>query len=178
VSINRYDASTDGNEKDIVRDLRAAGISVVIIRRPCDLLCGWRGTNTLLEVKRDAKAPSTPAQIKFQKTWRGQHAIVWTSTMAIEAVCGRLRLRRAEYKEPDTMTSEILQAAADEITRTIDDLRQTLPGLQCSFLVTIQVPPSGVEATFSTTHDIEQAAEMMSKILQKSVDRQNEEQRN
>jgi hypothetical protein len=67
------------------------------------------------------------------------------------------------------MTSKILQAAVDELTRTIDDLQQTLPGLQCSFIVSVPIPPNDAEATFSSTHDLEQAAQMMVKILEEGV---------
>lgn len=52
----------DENQDDVVRALRAAGVRVFCIGRPCDLLCCYRGDLYLLDVdgitrnrKRDPK---------------------------------------------------------------------------------------------------------------------------
>ena len=37
-----------------------------------DLVCGFRGVNYFLEVKKDKKAKLTPAEFQFSQTWDGQ----------------------------------------------------------------------------------------------------------
>jgi len=86
VSLSRWDAATDGNQKAIIRGLRQAGFTVEYIRKPCDLVVGSQGVNTLLEIKRNEKAPLTMKQINFEFEWRGQYAVVWTLPMAVNAV--------------------------------------------------------------------------------------------
>jgi hypothetical protein len=74
----------DANQAEIVKALRQAGRSVVVLAKVGngvpDLLVGWLGICTLLEVKDGAKPPSaqklTPAEAEFHRTWRGPVHIV------------------------------------------------------------------------------------------------------
>ena len=47
----RHAARVDANQAEIVAVLRAAGAYVWIIGLPVDLLCGYAGKTTLIEVK-------------------------------------------------------------------------------------------------------------------------------
>jgi hypothetical protein len=51
VSINRYARKIDVNQPAIVDALRTAGARVWLLSRPFDLLVGFRGRFTVLEVK-------------------------------------------------------------------------------------------------------------------------------
>ena len=75
MSLNRYNAKRDDNEKLIVEALRASGCSVARIDTPCDLLIGWRGLCLLAEVK-GPKGKLTPAQEAFAASWRGSKPYV------------------------------------------------------------------------------------------------------
>lgn len=69
----------DINQKAIVEHLRAMGMSVFHLHevgKGCpDLLCGMNDQTYLIEIKRDNKASFTPAQIEFQKFWKGSPII-------------------------------------------------------------------------------------------------------
>jgi Holliday junction resolvase len=69
----------DINQKAIVEHLRAMGMSVFHLHevgKGCpDLLAGMNGQTYLIEVKRDDKASFTPAQLEFQRTWKGAPVI-------------------------------------------------------------------------------------------------------
>jgi hypothetical protein len=85
----RRAAKIDGNQSDIVADLRAVGASVESLAtlgkgRP-DLLVGYRGANWLLEVKAD-KGKLTPDQEEWHPTWRGQVAIVRSADEALKVI--------------------------------------------------------------------------------------------
>lgn len=90
----RRAAKTDANQSEIVAALRKIGASVQplhAVGQGCaDILVGWRGMNTLLEIKDSAKPPSarklTPDQVKWHEEWRGQVAVVSTIEEAIQAV--------------------------------------------------------------------------------------------
>lgn len=90
----RRAAKVDDNQSEIVKALRAIGATVQPIHqigKGCpDLLVGWRGMNTLLELKDGAKAPSarklTQDEVDWHANWRGQVAVVETVEQAIEAV--------------------------------------------------------------------------------------------
>lgn len=70
----------DGNQEQIVEQLRALNISVQhlhTIGKGCpDLLLGFRGQNFLVELKDGSRKPSerklTPDEEKFFAKWRGQ----------------------------------------------------------------------------------------------------------
>lgn len=90
----RRAAKVDDNQAEIVAALRKIGASVQplhAVGQGCpDLLVGWRGMTSLLEVKDGKKPPSarklTEDQEKWHANWRGQVAVVETVEQAIEAV--------------------------------------------------------------------------------------------
>lgn len=71
---------SDGNQSELVRQMRKIGLSVQILSGVgdnCpDLLVGTKGKNYLFEVKDPAKPPSQrklrPGQETFFRTWQGQ----------------------------------------------------------------------------------------------------------
>lgn len=69
----------DQNQKDVVKALRGMGVSVFHLHevgKGCpDLLCGINNKTFLVEVKADEKATFTPAQIEFQKAWKGEPVV-------------------------------------------------------------------------------------------------------
>lgn len=87
----RKHGRSDANQALIIKALRQAGISVQPLQSVgcgCpDLLCGYLGANTLLEVKDAAQPPSgrrlTPEQQEWQAGWRGQVNVVETPEQAI-----------------------------------------------------------------------------------------------
>lgn len=80
--------STDLNQRDLVRELRKVpGLAVVVVREPVDLLVGFRGVNTLLEVKHpDRPSKPTPKQARFLAEWPGQVQVVSTLDEALAAI--------------------------------------------------------------------------------------------
>ena len=88
MSLNRYDAARDVNEPGIVEGLRKLGVTIERLNRPCDLLCGWRGKNYLLEIKDGEKKPLTDSQRIFAAEWRGQFCVIWTLEQAVETIMG------------------------------------------------------------------------------------------
>lgn len=86
----KYAQRKDCNQSEIVSALYAVGCSVWIQHQPCDLLVGRAGQTFLLEVKDPAKSPSkrklTPAQVVFNRDWRGHFAVVTTVQEAFAAV--------------------------------------------------------------------------------------------
>ena len=77
MSIKRYAAKRDANEKTIVDALRDGGATIFYLNKPLDLLIGYRGRTYLAEVKnpehKKGKATGglTPAQIEFIADWPG-----------------------------------------------------------------------------------------------------------
>lgn len=65
----------DANEAEIVSRLRAHGMSVYPIDKPCDLLVGYRGRTYLVEVKAP-KGKLTRTQQEFTALWRGCWAVL------------------------------------------------------------------------------------------------------
>lgn len=90
----RRAAKVDDNQAEIVAALRKIGASVQplhAVGQGCpDILVGWRGMNTVLEIKDGKKPPSarklTPDQEKWHATWMGQVTVVETVEQAILAV--------------------------------------------------------------------------------------------
>lgn len=84
----------DGNQAEIVKELRRAGATVQhshAIGHGCpDLIIGFRGENFLLEVKDGSKPPSkrrlTPDEEKWHAAWAGQVAIVTSSDEALAVI--------------------------------------------------------------------------------------------
>lgn len=90
----RRAAKVDANHGEIVEALRKIGASVQSLHavgQGCpDILVGWRGMLTLLEIKDGAKPPSarklTPDQERWHAEWRGQVAVVENVEQALAAV--------------------------------------------------------------------------------------------
>jgi len=90
----RRAAKVDANQAEIIAALRKIGATVQplhAVGAGCpDLLVGWRGMNSVLELKDGSKPPSarklTPDQMKWHAEWQGHVAVVETVEQAIEAV--------------------------------------------------------------------------------------------
>ena len=88
----RHLARIDGNQRAVVDALRSIGATVVslaTIGNGCpDLLVGYHGRTTLLEVKDGAKPPSarllTVDEVAFFASWRG--GPLWLVKSPTEAV--------------------------------------------------------------------------------------------
>ncbi len=94
MSLNRYDAATDGNQKDVVDAVRACGISCEIIRWPCDLACGWDGKTYLYELKVEGKRKITTKKQKEMDTeWRGHFKVVCSAQEIVDDIRGPSRIR-------------------------------------------------------------------------------------
>lgn len=95
----RQAAAVDRNQAEIVKALRGVGATVQILSavgKGCpDLLVGFRGRNSLIEVKDFAKPPSkrtlTPDQVEWHAGWKGQVAKVETVDAAL-AVIGAIEI--------------------------------------------------------------------------------------
>ncbi len=77
----KYKNKRDGNEADIIDELRAHGFSVYPMDQPLDLLVGYLGRNYLVEVKMP-KGKLTAAQVEFLEGWRGSASIIRTTEEA------------------------------------------------------------------------------------------------
>jgi len=93
MGLSRWANTRDGNEKPIVSALRKIGASVYRLDKPCDLLVGYRGRNFLLEVKLPLgpRGGTTHSHLNdwqkdFDRTWRGQFAVVRSPEEAIALV--------------------------------------------------------------------------------------------
>lgn len=74
----KYKNKRDGNEPEIIDELRAHGFSVYPMDQPLDLLVGFRGRTYLVEVKMP-KAKLTKTQEEFLEGWRGDATILRTN---------------------------------------------------------------------------------------------------
>lgn len=86
MTINRFNARRDINEKEIVEAFQKAGCSVERIDTPMDLLVSINGTNILVEVKSGKKSKFTKRQEKFIATWQGAWCRVETIAQAMDVV--------------------------------------------------------------------------------------------
>lgn len=90
----RRAARTDHNQHELVEALKKIGAKCYFIGKPVDLLVGFRGRNSLLEVKRPDKRgqPSaiTQAQRNFIETWPGDVHIVYSIEEAVSAIVGKV----------------------------------------------------------------------------------------
>lgn len=87
MSLNRYAAAVDMNQKSIVDALRKVGASVEIIGRPLDLLVGYQRRTYVLEVKQ-VKGRISQGQEEFLREWQGDIAAVVRSASEALAVIG------------------------------------------------------------------------------------------
>ncbi len=83
----RYAARSDASQPQIVAALRAAGVSVWVIKWPVDLLCGFHGRSIALEVK-EKGGRLTDDQREFFSTFKGEAYIVRGIADALKAVKG------------------------------------------------------------------------------------------
>lgn len=89
-----YARKVDANQAAITAALRRVGASVQplhTVGQGCpDLLVGYRGVNSVLEVKDGTKPPSaqklTPDEANWHARWRGQVTIVRTVDEALTAI--------------------------------------------------------------------------------------------
>lgn len=90
MSIHRYAAARDKNERRIVEALRAAGASVRLISAKGfpDAVVGIDGVNYLMEFK-DTKGKLTDDEFEFFETWPGQVALIRTVEEALMLI-GRI----------------------------------------------------------------------------------------
>lgn len=88
MTIARFAKRRDVNEAEIVAALRKAGVLVHALDRPVDLLCGFSGRWTVLEVKRP-KGAVGEQQAAFIASCHGLNlpaAVVRTAEDALQAV--------------------------------------------------------------------------------------------
>lgn len=85
----RRAAKQDGNQGDIIKALKAAGIQVEPIGKPVDLLVCCRGETSLVEVKNpDGRDRLTKDQVEFIARWPGKLHIVHSADEAMRALLG------------------------------------------------------------------------------------------
>lgn len=91
----RRAAHIDGNHGEVVTALRRAGIAVLSLaavgKGVPDLLCAFRETTVLLEVKNpdsDRGKPSkvSAATVGFIASWPGKAYVVWSAEEAVRVV--------------------------------------------------------------------------------------------
>ncbi len=75
MSLNRFNARRDENEKEIVNFFQMQGISVERLNTPMDLLLGYNKKNYLVEVKMPGKGLNKN-QKKFTSGWKGQWIVI------------------------------------------------------------------------------------------------------
>lgn len=90
----RRNARVDANQPEIVKGLRRAGASVLIVSnlKNCfDILVGFRGVNYIMEIKDGEKPPSkrglTDGEKRFREGWQGgEYHIVLSLEQALEII--------------------------------------------------------------------------------------------
>jgi len=96
MTILRFNAKRDANEGEIIKALKAGGLSVYSLDKPCDLLVGYDKRNYLVEVKAE-KGILTPPQIAFIESWKGQHIILRNVDDAVRFVKDVRKPRKFEF---------------------------------------------------------------------------------
>ena len=89
-----YAARKDGNQTQIVTELRQCGIDVEITHTLGngfgDIVCGWRERNYIFEIKDPAQPPSkrrlTKDEEEFHREWGGQIDIILTTVDALKVM--------------------------------------------------------------------------------------------
>ena len=84
----RNAARTDANHEQVVKALRAIGVSVEYLKLPLDLLICHRGVTSLMEIKTES-GRLTKDQVAFIARWPGIVHVVRNEREAIEAILGR-----------------------------------------------------------------------------------------
>ncbi len=77
MSLHRYAAKRDANEREIIKALRQLGAEVIELsaRGVPDISVGWKGVNYYFEIK-SKNGKLTPDHERFHQTWTGQVAII------------------------------------------------------------------------------------------------------
>lgn len=83
----RHAARTDPTMTEVMKALRAIGVSVYYCKLPLDLLVCHRKETMLIEVKEDG-GRLTQVQETFLQTWPGRVHIVRSPSEAVAAVLG------------------------------------------------------------------------------------------
>jgi len=73
----------DANQDDIVKALKAIP-GVTVQTGVGDILIGYEGRNTWVEIKTSEKATIKPSQIKLRNEWKGQYLIAWNIDMILK----------------------------------------------------------------------------------------------
>lgn len=89
MSVKRYAAKRDSNEREIVKVLTACGASVAKLsdKGLPDLLIGWQGRTILAETK-TKRGKLTDAQREFIDSWQGAEIAVIRSVEDALALIG------------------------------------------------------------------------------------------
>ena len=74
----------DANQPEIVKTLRAMGISVELDHD--DILVGYKGKTYWYEIKTGEKAKIKDSQIKLLAEYKGHYKIVWSVDMILEDI--------------------------------------------------------------------------------------------
>lgn len=89
----KHAAQADANQREIILALKQMGAKAIYLKKPVDLLVGYRGVNVLLEVKNLSAARGDARQGKltaeeqeFFDTWPGQVEKVTSPQQACEVV--------------------------------------------------------------------------------------------
>ena len=93
-SVIRRASRVDGNQAQIVEELRKLGATVAVTSMVGagfpDLVVGFGGRNFLFEVKDPEKSPSkrglTADQVEWHLEWRGQVAVIHDLSEALEVM--------------------------------------------------------------------------------------------
>lgn len=88
----RRAARIDGNQNDVVKELRMMGCSVAISsvmgKGFPDIAVGYHGRNYMFEIKDPAQPPSkrklTPDEKNWHEKWRGNVKIILTAQEAMD----------------------------------------------------------------------------------------------
>ena len=71
----KYKNKRDLNEPEIIATLQAFGFSVERLDTPLDLICGYGGSDYLVEVKQPSGTLTGPQEIFFEH-WKGSKTIL------------------------------------------------------------------------------------------------------
>ncbi len=90
MSIRRWAAKVDANQKEIVKALEAVGVQVWPIRLPCDLLCLSNGAYWVIEIKNpDGKNTETKGQRELREDAQSNGAPYFLIRSVDEALAAR-----------------------------------------------------------------------------------------
>jgi hypothetical protein len=90
-----YANTRDANEPEMLAVCRQIGATTFQLDEPADYLIGFRGINLLVEFKLPpgprggtSHSKQTDKQVDFERTWRGQYAVVRTAEELLELLTG------------------------------------------------------------------------------------------